>query len=213
MNSAADDFVNSLKSKILDSKIHEEFKKNILKDCVDYLVSVFKNTDLNLRSISQFESRDFCFLLDVLCSNNPHESIKNCLSLNEIKYKSKELTESKFAIWVDLENRLVSSGNPHNIFFIDVYSKKDNLYKLRISTLESPIKYYLLDKSYHEFSFWVFDDEFDAYKISLRGKDRNKKKQNIDTEDGKYQIHVHLNDIGEMIFFELNKKKRKKNKQ
>jgi len=59
MNSAADDFVNSLKSKILDSKIHEEFKKNILKDCVDYLVSVFKNTDLNLRSISQFEREIF----------------------------------------------------------------------------------------------------------------------------------------------------------
>jgi hypothetical protein len=213
---ASSEFVKILKDKISDSKIQEEFRKNILAESVDYLISIFKGRkDIEVGALSNFESRNYCFFLDVASpSDDLFDSLNKCFTSNKIPHKCLSLPGSKFVFYIDLEKRLVSSGNSHNVFFADVYSKKGSVYKLRISILDSDIKSHLFDKNYYNFSFWVFDNnEFDSYEMSLKGINRDRKKQKIETPDGLYSLSLNINEDGELSFFELFRKKGKKNKQ
>jgi hypothetical protein len=157
---ASNEFVKILKDKISDSKIQEEFRKNILGESIDYLISIFKGRkDMEVGTLSNFEARNYCFFLDVSSpSDDLFDSLNRCFSSNKIPHKSLFLPESKFVFYIDLEKRLVSSGNSHNVFFVDVYSKKGSVYKLRISILDSDIKFNIFNKNYYNFSFWVFDN-------------------------------------------------------
>lgn len=211
---AAEDFVKSLKSKIHDHKIHEEFKRNLLQECLDCINEIFrKSLDFNLKSIGQFESKDSFFILDVSFNDDPTSLLKTHFEFNKIPYDFFQASPEKFCFRVDLGERIISSGNPHNFFFIDVYSKKNELYKLRISNSESEVKYFAIDKNYYGFSFWIFDGGFNSYQISLREINRDKKKQKIESIDGKYTINIYLNEIGEMSSFEVSKKRLIKSKK
>jgi hypothetical protein len=217
---AAYDFVKNLKNKMLDNKIHEMFKMNLLQDGVEYLSGILgKSEGLNLRSVSQFESRDFCFFIGLVFEGDPIETLKRILLENEIPYELGEPYGDRFVFRIDLENRIISSGSSHNFFFLDVYSKRESLYKIRISFHDPHqiLKYQVVDKNYQDFTFWVFDeDNFKYYQISLNDVnlnyiERNKRKHKMDSTDGKYLMQIRLNDFGEMNFLELSKKKRRKN--
>lgn len=217
---AAYDFVKSLKDKILDNKIHERFKMNLLQDGVEYLSGILgKSEGLNLRSLSQFESRDFCFFVGLVFESEPIETLKRILFENGIPYELAEPFGDKFVFRIDLENKIISSGSNHNFFFLDVYSKRESLYKVRISFHDPHqiFKYQLIDKNYQDFSFWVFDEgNFKYYQISLNDVnlnyiERNKRKHKMESPDGRYLMQIRLNDFGEMNFLELSKKKRRKN--
>jgi len=213
---ASSEFVKTLKDKISDSKIQEEFRKNILAESVDHLISIFKGRkDMEVGTLSNFETRDYCFFLDVASpADDLFDSLNKCFTSNKIPHKCLSLSGSKFVFYIDLEKRLVSSGNSHNVFFVDVYSKKGSVYKLRISILDSDIKSHIFDKNYYNFSFWIFDnDEFCCYEMPLKGIDRDKRKQKIETPDGLYSLSLNINEVGELSFFELFRKKGKKNKQ
>jgi len=212
MNSgASDDFVSGLKSKIHDDKIHSEFKKNILQDALECALDTFSsNPEIQVRNSRNFDSKEFCFFVDINSETSLEESISKCLSDSKIPYKKLNLDDYKWVFQIDLEKRIVSSGNPHNVFFIEIYSKRLSLHKVKFSICDFGFKYSIFDSGYHNFKFWVFDKGFSSYDIPLRGIDRAKKKQKMETEDGRFSLSFGLNVDGNITSLELSRKKGKK---
>jgi hypothetical protein len=212
MNSgASDDFVSGLKSKIQDDKIYSEFKKNILQDALECVLDIFaSNPEIQVRNTKNFDSKEFCFFVDVNSVAQLEDEISKCLDVSKITYRKLNLDDYKWVFQIDLGKRIVSSGSPHNVFFIEIYSKRLSLHKIKFSICDFGFKYSIFDSGYHNFRFWVFDKGFSLYDIPLKGIDRNKKKQKIETADGKFSLSFGLNTERNVTSLELARKKGKK---
>ena len=209
----SDDFVNGIKNKITDDEIHSEFKKNILLETIDFLVESFeKSGKISFKGIKNYEEKESCFFLDFCTEFNLNDLI--CSSLNEssISYTNQELVDYRSVFLIDLEGRLVTSGHKHNLFNLEIYSKRTSVYKLKISIHTPDLNYSLFDRGYHKCKFWVFDKTFSVYDVSLKNIKRDRKTQKVETDDGKYSVSLILNEIGELNSIKLSRKREKKRK-
>ena len=92
MVGASDNFVRDLKNRILESKIHDESIKNILRDAIEFLSVIFKNSGaLEISKISDFDSKELCFFLDVYCEGKIDDFLLKCLHDNKVKVAAQKL--------------------------------------------------------------------------------------------------------------------------
>lgn len=210
----AGDFVKSLKEKLDQEKNQIQKKRILLQDALNLILDSFKlNPNLEIRTIRDFETSDLSCFVDVYSPLEIYESIGESLEKSNIKHTKELLGDYKCVFIVDLENRLVASGSPHNVFSVEVFSKRLKTYKLKISHCDPKFCYSVFDKNYHEIKYWYHENlKITAKSISLRGLDRDKKKIKL-SEDPIYDATISFNEMGEMISFNLFQKRGRKNKE
>lgn len=209
MSGVSENFVNNLRNKLTDQKIKDEFKRNVLQDALECILEIFKKSDdIEVRTIRDFETKEVCFFVDLYSKTPIEDSLSECFSLAKIPYKKIHLMDYKWAFQIDLGDKIISSGNPHNLFFVEIYSKRGSVQKVRFSICNKDLNFSIFDKGYHYCKFWAFyENDFDLYEVSLRTIDRSKKKQKCETDDKKYAVSIQLNDLGEIILIEISKKR------
>jgi hypothetical protein len=214
MSGASEVFVKGLKNKLIDEKIQDEFKRNLLQDALEYILEIFKKSDnIEVRTIRDFETKDVCLFLDLHSKIPIEDSFSECFSQHNIEHKKIHLDDYKWVFQIDLEDKIISSGNPHNLFFVEIHSKRGNSQKVKFSIFNKDFNFSIFDKAYNHCKFWVFSDKnFEKYELSLRSIDRGKRKQKLDTPDNKYTASFHLNDLGEINLIEISKKRGGKSK-
>ena len=213
--SIAGNFVRSLKEKLSEEKSQIQRKRILLQDSFDIILDVFRtHSDLEIRTIRDFETSEISFFVDVYSPSDQYESIKTALEKSGILMNSTMLGEYKCLFIVDLENRLVASGNPHNIFSIEIFSKRLRTFKIKISHCDPNFTYAVFEKNYHEIKYWYYENcSIEVKSIRLKDFDRDKEKINISDDETNHEIEMEFNEIGELDNFNLSQKKRRKNKK
>ena len=209
----AGDFVKSLKEKLDQEKSQIQKKRILLQDTMNLILDSFRlSSDLEIRTIRDFETSDLSCFVDVYSPSEIYESISTALERSDIQHTKELLGDYKCVFIIDLEKRLVASGSPHNVFSIEVFSKRLKTYKLKISHCDPKFCYSVFDKNYHEIKYWYHENlKITSRSLSLRGLNRDKKKVKI-LED-LFDITVFFNEMGEMSNFNLFPKKGRKNKE
>jgi len=213
--SIAGNFVRSLKEKLSEEKSQIQRKRILLQDSFDIILEVFRtHSDLEIRTIRDFETSEISFFVDVYSPSDQYESIKIALEKSGILINSTMLGEYKCLFIVDLENRLISSGNPHNIFSIEIFSKRLRTFKIKISHCDPNFTYSVFEKNYHEIKYWYYENcSIEVKSIRLKDFDRDKEKINISDDETNHEIEMAFNEIGELNNFNLSQKKGRKNKK
>ncbi|NDE11309.1 MAG: hypothetical protein EBZ95_12200 [Chitinophagia bacterium] len=213
--SIAGNFVRSLKEKLSEEKNQIQRKRILLQDSFDIILEVFRtHSDLEIRTIRDFETSEISFFVDVYSPSDQYESIKIALEKSGILINSTMLGEYKCLFIVDLENRLIASGNPHNIFSIEIFSKRLRTFKLKISHCDPNFTYSVFEKNYHEIKYWYYENcSIEVKSIRLKDFDRDKEKINISDDETNHEIEMTFNEIGELNNFNLFQKKGRKNKK
>ena len=213
--SIAGNFVRSLKEKLSEEKSQIHRKRILLQDSFDIILDVFRtHSDLEIRTIRDFETSEISFFVDVYSPSDQYESIKTALEKSGILINSTMLGEYKCLFIVDLENRLIASGNPHNIFSIEIFSKRLRTFKIKISHCDPNFTYAVFEKNYHEIKYWYYENcSIEVKSIRLKDFDRDKEKINISDDETNHEIEMEFNEIGELDNFNLSQKKRRKNKK
>ena len=206
------DFVKSLKEKITEKKNRNQLKRNLLQDSLNILIENFKsNSDLEIRTIRNFEINEVACYVDIYSPSDFYETVTSALEKAKIPNTRSILADYKCVFIIDLEDKLIASGNPHNIFSIEVFSKRLKTYKIKISPCDPKFSYSVFDKGYHEIKYWMCENmEIYINSLNLREADRSKKKVKISTSDLKYEAVVNFNDLGELETFNLFHKKGRK---
>ena len=197
---AAEDFVENLKSIIQEKKHNTEFKKNILQESVDILKSLFESHNgFFIKSVKNFDSKSFSFLLDLVSEHELSEEIPKILTENNIIFYAKELSDYKTVFLLDIEKRIFASGSPNNLLFIEVISKKYSQYRLRFTLFNQGVNFSVFEKNFFFIKFWIFDhvNGFSIHELDMNKIDRDKKKQKIKLHDEKYNLSLTLNGLGE----------------
>jgi len=213
--SIAGNFVRSLKEKLSEEKSQIQRKRILLQDSFDIILEVFRtHSDLEIRTIRDFETSEISFFVDVYSPSDQYESIKIALEKSGILINSTMLGEYKCLFIVDLENRLIASGNPHNIFSIEIFSKRLRTFKIKISHCDPNFTYSVFEKNYHEIKYWYYENcSIEVKSIRLKDFDRDKEKINISDDETNHEIEMTFNEIGELNNFNLSQKKGRKNKK
>jgi hypothetical protein len=213
--SIAGNFVRSLKEKLSEEKSQIQKKRILLQDSLNIILDAFKtHSDLEIRTIRDFETSEISFFVDVYSPSDQYESIKSSLEKAGIPANSTMLGEYKCLFIVDLENRLVASGTPHNIFSIEIFSKRLRTFKIKISYCDPDFSYSVFDKNYHEIKYWYFENsEINIKSIKLRDFNRDLKKINVFDVESNHDVTMIFNETGELDNFNLFQKKRRKNKK
>jgi hypothetical protein len=213
--SIAGNFVRSLKEKLSEEKSQIQKKRILLQDSLNIILDAFKtHSDLEIRTIRDFETSEISFFVDVYSPSDQYESIKTSLEKAGIPANSTMLGEYKCLFIVDLENRLVTSGIPHNIFSIEIFSKRLRTFKIKISYCDPDFSYSVFDKNYHEIKYWYFENsEINIKSIKLRDFNRDLKKINVFDVESNHDVTMIFNETGELDNFNLFQKKRRKNKK
>jgi len=213
--SIAGNFVRSLKEKLSEEKSQIQRKRILLQDSFDIILEVFRtHSDLEIRTIRDFETSEISFFVDVYSPSDQYESIKIALEKSGILINSTMLGEYKCLFIVDLENRLIASGNPHNIFSIEIFSKRLRTFKIKISHCDPNFTYSVFEKNYHEIKYWYYENcSIEVKSIRLKDFDRDKEKINISDDETNHEIEMAFNEIGELNNFNLSQKKGRKNKK
>ena len=213
--SIAGNFVRSLKEKLSEEKSQIQRKRILLQDSFDIILDVFRtHSDLEIRTIRDFETSEISFFVDVYSPSDQYESIKTALEKSGILINSTMLGEYKCLFIVDLENRLIASGNPHNIFSIEIFSKRLRTFKIKISHCDPNFTYAVFEKNYHEIKYWYYENcSIEVKSIRLKDFDRDNEKINISDDETNHEIEMEFNEIGELDNFNLSQKKRRKNKK
>jgi hypothetical protein len=213
--SIAGNFVRSLKEKLSEEKSQIQKKRILLQDSLNIILDAFKtHSDLEIRTIRDFETSEISFFVDVYSPSDQYESIKASLEKAGIPTNSTMLGEYKCLFIVDLENRLVASGTPHNIFSIEIFSKRLRTFKIKISYCDPDFSYSVFDKNYHEIKYWYFENsEINIKSIKLRDFNRDLKKINVFDVESNHDVTMIFNETGELDNFNLFQKKRRKNKK
>jgi hypothetical protein len=208
------DFVKSLKEKLDREKSQIQKKRILLQDSLNIILDSFRsNSDLEIRTIRDFETSEISCFVDLYSPSEIFESVGSSLEKSNIPHTKSMLGDYKCVFIVDLESRLIASGTPHNVFSIEVFSKRLKTYKIRISHCDPKFCYSVFDKNYHEVKFWYHENlNIFTKSITLRGLDRDKKKVKI-SDDPSYSITIAFNETGEMSNFNLFPKKREKKQE
>jgi len=213
--SISGNFVRSLKEKISEEKNQIQKKRILLQDSLNIILGVFKeHSDLEVRTIRDFETSEISCFVDVYSPEDPYESIKNSLEKSGISSQSAMLGEYKCLFILDLENRLVASGNPHNMISLEIFSKRLRTFKIKISQCDSKFGYSVFEKNYHEIKYWLYENsEINVESIRLKDFNRNIKKISTLSGESGHEITITFNEIDEPDNFTLFPKKRRKNKK
>jgi hypothetical protein len=213
--SIAGNFVRSLKEKLSEEKSQIQKKRILLQDSLNIILDVFRtHSDLEIRTIRDFETSEISFFVDVYSPSDQYETIKTALERSGMLTNSTMLGEYKCLFIVDLGDKLVASGNPHNIFSVEIFSKRLRTFKIKISYCDPNFSYSVFDKNYHEIKYWYYENcEINIKSIKLRDFNRDLKKIKVfDAEPG-HDITMTFNETGELDSFNLFQKKRRKNKK
>jgi len=213
--SISGNFVRSLKEKISEEKNQIQKKRILLQDSLNIILGIFKeHPDLEVRTIRDFETSEISCFVDVYSPEDPYESIKNLLEKSEISSKSSMIGEYKCLFILDLENRLVASGNPHNIISLEIFSKRLRTFKIKLSHCDYKFAYSVFEKNYHEIKYWCYENSaISVESIRLKDFDRDLKKINVTSGESSHEVTMTFNEIGELDTFNLFPKKRRKNKK
>lgn len=210
MGGASEDFVNALKSKISDTKIHEQVKRNLLSDAFDVLISGFRNSStIQVKNVKDFETKDLVLFADLISTSSIRESVIEVFNELKIIFTAFDIDEFRTVFLIDLEKRVISSGSSHNLFIFDIAYKKAITHKARITIHQSDLEYSIYDKDYHFVKFWVLDrKEFKIYTLFVREGEPTRRKK-LQTDDEKYGVLVLFNDKDEINSIELTRRKNK----
>ena len=213
--SISGNFVRSLKEKISEEKSQIQKKRILLQDSLNIILDAFRtHSDLEIRTIRDFETSEISCFVDVYSPSDQYESIKNSLEKSGILANSTMLGEYKCLFIVDLENRLIASGNPHNIFSIEIFSKRLRTFKIKISYCDVNFSYSVFDKNYHEIKYWYYENsEINIKSIRLKDFNRDLKKIKVFDGESYHEITITFNETGELDNFNLFQKKGRKNKK
>jgi hypothetical protein len=213
--SIAGNFVRSLKEKLSEEKSQIQKKRILLQDSLNIILDVFRtHSDLEIRTIRDFETSEVSCFVDVYSPSDQYESIKSSLEKAGISVKPIMLGEYKCLFIVDLEDRLVTSGNTHNTFSIEIFSKRLRTFKIKISHCEPKFAYSVFEKNYHEIKYWYYENsEINIKSIRLKDFNRDLKKIKIFDGELNHDIAMTFNEIGELDNFNLFQKKGRKNKK
>jgi hypothetical protein len=213
--SISGNFVRSLKEKISEEKSQIQKKRILLQDSLNIILGVFKeHSDLEVRAIRDFETSEISCFVDAYSPEDPYESIKNALEKSEIHCQSVMLGEYKCLFILDLENRLIASGNLHNMISLEIFSKRLRTFKIKISHCDPKFEYSVFEKNYHEIKYWYYENSvINVESIKLKDFNRDTKKISISSGESDNDITITFNEIGEPDNFNLFPKKRRKNKK
>ena len=213
--SISGNFVRSLKEKISEEKNHIQKKRILLQDSLNIILGIFKeHPDLEVRTIRDFETSEISCFVDVYSPEDPYQSIKNSLEKSGISSQSAMMGEYKCLFILDLENRLIASGNPHNIISLEIFSKRLRTFKIKLSHCDSKFAYSVFEKNYHEIKYWCYENsEINVESIRLKDFNRDMKKISVSSGESDHDITITFNEIGELDTFNLFPKKRRKNKK
>ena len=213
--SISGNFVRSLKEKISEEKNQIQKKRILLQDSLNIILGIFKeHPDLEVRTIRDFETSEISCFVDVYSPEDPYQSIKNSLEKSGISSQSAMMGEYKCLFILDLENRLIASGNPHNIISLEIFSKRLRTFKIKLSHCDSKFAYSVFEKHYHEIKYWCYENsEINVESIRLKDFNRDMKKINVSSGESDHDITITFNEIGELDTFNLFPKKRRKNKK
>ena len=208
-------FVRSLKEKISEEKNQIQKKRILLQDSLNIILGIFKeHPDLEVRTIRDFETSEISCFVDVYSPEDPYQSIKNSLEKSGISSQSAMMGEYKCLFILDLENRLIASGNPHNIISLEIFSKRLRTFKIKLSHCDSKFAYSVFEKNYHEIKYWCYENsEINVESIRLKDFNRDMKKISVSSGESDHDITITFNEIGELDTFNLFPKKRRKNKK
>jgi len=213
--SIAGNFVRSLKEKLSEEKSQIQKKRILLQDSLNIILEVFRtHSDLEIRTIRDFKTSEVSCFVDVYSPSDQYESIKSALEKASIPVKSIMLGEYKCLFIIDLEDRLITSGNPHNTFSIEIFSKRLRTFKIKISHSEPNFAYSVFEKNYHEIKYWYYENsEISTKSIKLKDFNRDLKRIKIFDDKLNHDITMTFNEIGELDNFDLFYKKGRKNKK
>ena len=213
--SISGNFVRSLKEKISEEKNQIQKKRILLQDSLNIILGIFKeHPDLEVRTIRDFETSEISCFVDVYSPEDPYQSIKNSLEKSGISSQSAMMGEYKCLFILDLENRLIASGNPHNIISLEIFSKRLRTFKIKLSHCDSKFAYSVFEKNYHEIKYWCYENsEINVESIRLKDFNRDMKKISVSSGESDHDITITFNEIGELYTFNLFPKKRRKNKK
>lgn len=213
--SISGNFVRSLKEKISEEKNQIQKKRILLQDSLNIILGIFKeHPDLEVRTIRDFETSEISCFVDVYSPEDPYQSIKNSLEKSGISSQSAMMGEYKCLFILDLENRLIASGNPHNIISLEIFSKRLRTFKIKLSHCDSKFAYSVFEKNYHEIKYWCYENsEINVESIRLKDFNRDMKKISVSSGESDHDITITFNEIGELDTFNLFPKKRRKNKK
>ena len=196
--SISGNFVRSLKEKISEEKNQIQKKRILLQDSLNIILGIFKeHPDLEVRTIRDFETSEISCFVDVYSPEDPYQSIKNSLEKSGISSQSAMMGEYKCLFILDLENRLIASGNPHNIISLEIFSKRLRTFKIKLSHCDSKFAYSVFEKNYHEIKYWCYENsEINVESIRLKDFNRDMKKISVSSGESDHDITITFNEIG-----------------
>ena len=206
--SAARDFVKSLSEKLTLEKDRVKKSRIHLQDSLNVILEILrKDSNLEIRSIRDFETNEVACFVDVYSPDDFLDSLTSVMNKNGIISSSMRLSDYKFVFIADLENRIISSGYDHNIFSMEVVSKRLKTFKVKISPCDPKFSYSVYEKNYHQIKYWFHDDlKIQSSSVELRNFDRDEPEIKTVDEFGN-QIKMTLNELGEMESFLISTKK------
>jgi hypothetical protein len=213
--SAAGDFVKSLRDEITRKKEKIQTKRNLLQESLDLILGFFSQCDdTEVRSVRNFEINEIATYFDMYIADNVEQTVSRILTDKKINFQRLELNDYKCVFVIDLERKLLSSGNSHNLISLEVCSKRLKTYKFKASICENDFCYSVFDWGYHEIKLWCyFDGKLNLNTLNIRGADRSKKKLKIKDFTEEIDAVVHFNETGRGESLDLFPKKRKKNEE
>lgn len=211
--SAAGDFVKSLRDKISRTKDKIQTKRNLLQESLEYILNFFSDPiETEIRSVRNFEINEIATYFDMYVANDLEETISQILTSNGIEFQKASLNDYKCVFVLDLENKLLSSGSTHNLISLEVCSKRLKTYKFKVSICDDDFCFSVFDWGYHEIKFWCYlNGKLGLETLNIRGVDRSKKKLKIKNITEEIDAIVHFDDSGKGESLDLLPKKRKKN--
>lgn len=211
--SAARDFVKSLSEKLTLEKDRAKKSRIHLQDSLNVILEILrKDGNLEIRSIRDFETNEVACFVDIYSPDDFLDSLTSVMDKNGIISSSLRLSDYKFVFIMDLENRIISSGYNHNIFSMEVVSKRLKTFKVKISPCDPKFSYSVYEKNYHQIKYWFHEElKIKSSSIELRNFNRDDHELKTVDEFGN-QIRMTLNDLGEMESFSISTKRgRRKN--
>jgi hypothetical protein len=206
--SASRDFVRNLSEKINLEKNRIKRSRIHLQDSLNVILEILRSDKkLEIRSIRDFETNEISCFVDIYSPDDLMISITNILDENAIVYSHLKLNDYKFVAIVDLGKRIITSGSDHNIFSIEVVSKRLKTYKLKVSPSDPKFGYAVYEKNYHSLKYWFHENlKIQNNSIITRDLDRSKNELVFFDNYGN-KIKVILNEFGEVESFSILPKK------
>jgi hypothetical protein len=209
---ASETFVKILKDKISQDKEKDQILRNILQEGLN-LVLGYLEKNLEIRNLKNFEINEICFYFDIYSDDNIETAISNSFQKNSVNYDKYDLSDCFKLFFLNLGDKVsIFSSIIKPEFFIQICSKKGNLYRVKFFLCKKGINFSIFENNYHFFKIWIYDSgKFHDYTIPLKGISRDKKKQKRVTSDKKYNVTIFLNENGEVDRAEISKIKSKNN--